>query len=178
MSQLQGAKDGLPLNEALATLPLVEVLVGCVDCALVLLDDVVPWSLQEHFVVFPLLLFASLEAETVPPWFMRRCCELGPAQLGSFVRVRRAAEIRGAPQERAHVRTDASFVLSRHVCLIVLRHSVEAAAKSTKSSRLTLKACLDGFTETEQLDKANLWYSAADVAGEACLVALSLVLQA
>lgn len=36
--------------------------------------------------------------------------------------------------------------------------SVEAASKAAKGTRVTLSDCLNGFTEVEQLDKANTWY--------------------
>ncbi len=38
-----------------------------------------------------------------------------------------------------------------HLC------SVEAASKAAKGARVTLSDCLNGFTEVEQLDKANTW---------------------
>jgi hypothetical protein len=46
-----------------------------------------------------------------------------------------------------------------HLCTRAPVHlcSVEAASKAAKGTRVTLSDCLNGFTEVEQLDKANTW---------------------
>ncbi len=44
-----------------------------------------------------------------------------------------------------------------HVCACAFRSVAAAAAEAASNNRLTLQDCLNGFTELEQLDKANTW---------------------